>query len=422
MTNASLIEYLPDPTLLLFGERTERANQAARDLLARHSLPPDLATMFGRDVAPLIARARREGSAEGLLPLQTGRDEPPVFRVAIRRMAATERFTVVLTDMSREFAWREQLASRNRELALLNDIGVALSASLDLDSLAQRIHEQAGRMLDNTDFCLALYDEASGLLSFPLRVVDRTPLPSLSPRPLGNGLIECVLRTGQPKLLNGDVRAHAEVLGFAVVGRPSTSWLGVPMLAESRAIGVISLQHFGNQARYDEHDVEVLTLIAGQAAAAVRNARLLTQARDAYRELSETQASLLEAERLRSITETVGGLNHEVNNPLAAIAGNAQLLLRDSGALPGGIEDKIRRILEAARRIQGVTAKMANLIHATSAPYPGDARILDVSRSLAREGFDASATGGAPGVTPGEPQGEPSEVPPVGPPKERPAA
>ena len=414
MTNASLIEYLPDPTLLLFGETTERANQAARELLVRHGLPPDLTAMMGRDVAPILARARREGNAEALLPLQTRLGEPPVFRVAIRRMGTSERFTVVLTDMSREFAWREQLASRNRELSLLNDIGTALSASLDLDSLAERIHEQAGRMLDTTDFCLALYDEPSGLLSFPLRVKDKAALPALAPRPLGNGLIEYVLRSGQPRLLNGDVRLEAEALGFAVIGRPSTSWLGAPMLAEGRAIGVISLQHFDGKLSYDEHDMEVLTLIAGQAAAAFLNARLLAQARDAYRELSETQASLLEAERLRSITETVGGLNHEVNNPLAAIAGNAQLLLRDSAALTEGVEDKVRRILEAAKRIQSVTAKMANLIHATSAPYPGEARILDVSRSLARDDYDAPAPGTAPGTTAGGP--------PVPPPGERPAA
>jgi len=405
MTDASLIEYLPDPTLLLFGDRTERANQAARELLVRHGLPPDLNVMLGRDVTPLLARARRDGSAEALLPLRTQRGEAPVFRVAIRRMASSERFTVVLTDMSHEFAWREQMNSRNRELSMLNDIGTRLSVSLDLDSLAHRIHEQAGRMLDTTDFCLALYDEGSGLLSFPLRVMDKVVLPPLTPRPLGNGLVESVLRSGVPRLLNGDVRAAAEAQGLAVIGRPSTSWLGAPMLAESRAIGVLSVQHFGDQGRYDEHDMEVLTLIAGQAAAAIRNAQLLAQARDAYRELSETQATRLEAERLRGITETVGGLNHEVNNPLAAIAGNAQLLLRDPGVLPEGVEDKARRILEAARRIQSVTARMANLIHATSAPYPGDTRILDVSRSEAREGYDAAppddpATGAPPTARP----------------------
>jgi len=385
MTNAALIEFLPDPTLLLYRGQVERANQAARELFARHGLPADPAALFGEDFTPLLARARRGGEAERLLPLQTGKSDPPVFRVAIRRMGSTERFTLVLTDMSHEFAWREQLSSRNRELALLNDIGAALSASLDLESLAHRIYVQAGRMMDTANCCVALYDERTGLLSFPVRVEDGRPMPDLMARPLGNGLIEHVLRSGQPRLIDGDVGRQASLEGLEVIGRAATSWLGVPMLAEGKAIGVIALQHLDGTAHYDDHDVEVLTLIAGQAAAAIRNARLLAQARDAYRELSETQAKMLEAERLRSITETVGGLNHEVNNPLAAIAGNAQLLLRDPTALPDGVEEKVRRILEAARRIQSVTAKMANLIRATSMPYPGDHQILDVSRSLARE-------------------------------------
>lgn len=408
MTDASLIEFLPDPTLLVVGERVERANRAARDLVARHGLPSDPAALFGSEVAPLLARARTHGEAERLLPLLTGKADAPVFRVAIRRMEEVERCVVVLTDMSHEFAWREQLALRNRELALLNEIGTALSASLDLESLAHRIRVQVGRMLDNSNCCVALFDDQSGLLSFPVRVEDSLPLPDLKPRPLGNGLIEQVLRSGQPRLINGDVRQEVSGEGLEVVGRPATSWLGVPMLAEGKAIGVIALQHLRDTAQFDDHDVEVLTLIAGQAAAAIQNARLLAQARDAYRELSETQARMLEAERLRSITETVGGLNHEVNNPLAAIAGNAQLLLRDPAALPPGVEDKVRRILEAARRIQGVTGKMANLIRATSTAYPGDQRILDVSRSLVREDYTAPAAADdgrepAPGLPAGAP-------------------
>jgi hypothetical protein len=98
--------------------------------------------LFGKDAAPLLDRARREGWAVSFLPLRTQMRPAPVFRVAVRRVRATERFLAVLTDMSRELAWREQLASRNRELAVLNDIGAALSSTPDLDALAERIYQQ----------------------------------------------------------------------------------------------------------------------------------------------------------------------------------------------------------------------------------------------------------------------------------------
>jgi K+-sensing histidine kinase KdpD len=391
MRDTELIDYLADPLLLLSSDgQTERANLAARDLATQLGLEPNLASLFGGDAEPLLDRARREDTAQGFLALQTSGEQQPVFRVAFRRVGDSERFTAVLTDMSEEFAWQEKLGARNRELAVLNDIGAALSSTLELDTLAVRIYEQAGRIMNTTNFYVALHDGENGTLSFPLRVENRQRLPDMPPRPMMNGLTEYVLRTQQPQLLNGDVLAEAATLGLAPLGRPARSWLGVPLLAEGRAIGVIVLQDHEGTGSYDEHDLEVLTLIAGQAAAAVRNARLLAQARSAYRELSDTHGSLLETERLRGVTETVGALNHEVNNPLTAIAGNAQLLLRQAGTLPAGAEDKVKRILEAARRIQNVTSKMANLIHATSMPYPGDGSILDVSRSLARPG-DADA-------------------------------
>jgi len=413
MTDAALIESMPDPVLVLMGgAQTERPNKAARDLASLHGLKPDLTAMFGKEAAALLLRARRDGMAHGFLPLRTHVTPAPVFRVAVRPLGPTERFLVVLTDMSREVAWREQLGARNRELAVLNEIGFELSSLIDLDNLAVRIYEQASRIMNTDNFYVAMHDAEAGTLSFPLRVENHQKLPDMAPRPLANGLTERVLRTGQPLLINGDVLAQARELGLTPVGRAARSWLGVPLLAESRAIGVIVLQDHEGTGSYDEHDLEVLTLIGGQAAAAIRNARLLSAAREAVRELSETQATLLQAERLRGVTETVGALNHEVNNPLAAIAGNAQLLLRQAEVLPEGVEEKVRSILEAARRIQAVTSKMANLIHATSMPYPGDDRILDVSRSLAREGPEGALPDEIPRDAPRADRGTGSGPPP----------
>lgn len=91
----------------------------------------------------------------------------------------------------------------------------------------------------------------------------------------------------------------------------------------------------------------------------------------------------LRAERLRGVTETVGALNHEVNNPLATIVGTSQLLLRRDD-LEEATRPRVDRILEAAQRIQSVTSRMASIIQATSRPYPGQDTRLDVRGSLAR--------------------------------------
>src|SRR5206468_5596916 len=148
---------------------------------------------------------------------------------------------------------------------------------------------------------------------------------------------------------------------------------------------VIGLQDFEASNAFDQHDLEVLTIIAAQAAAGIKNARSIAAERHAFREVADAQLRMLETERLRGVTETVGALNHEVNNPLAAIVGNSQLLLRKAELLPGAAVQKIEAIHEAAKRIQRVTAKMATLIQACSISYPGEQSIIDVHNSVGAE-------------------------------------
>ena len=136
---------------------------------------------------------------------------------------------------------------------------------------------------------------------------------------------------------------------------------------------------------FNEHHLEILSVVATQAAAAITNVYLLEAERRTYRELAEAQSRLLESERLRGVTETVGALNHEINNPLAAIAGNAQLLLKRKDELKKDSTQKVEAILEATRRIQRVTGKMATLIQATTIPYPGKQEIIDVENSISSQ-------------------------------------
>jgi signal transduction histidine kinase len=86
-----------------------------------------------------------------------------------------------------------------------------------------------------------------------------------------------------------------------------------------------------------------------------------------------------------AITETSIAANHEINNPLFAILGQAQLLLRKYNEKD---EDTIRRlktIEESALRIACVTKKLANLADPVVKEYSGlAAKMIDVDRSTSR--------------------------------------
>jgi GAF domain-containing protein len=111
----------------------------------------------------------------------------------------------------------------------------------------------------------------------------------------GNGVTEYILRSRQPLLISGNMEEKAVQLGFESIGKPSKSWLGVPMVAGNEAIGVIAVQSFDEEGVYGDHHLDLLTAVARQAAGAVENARLIAQ----------TQARARQEQILREITARV---------------------------------------------------------------------------------------------------------------------
>ncbi|MEO5987338.1 MAG: GAF domain-containing protein [Candidatus Eisenbacteria bacterium] len=387
--DTSVLERLPEPVLLLSARgETLFANRAFLDLANTFGAAPQLGALFGPPANVAVGEARRNGSANAFLPLVVGDDLSKGYRLTIGGGEADGTLAVQLTDLSDEVEWRHQLFLRNSELSVLSAIGAALSATLEMDMLARRIWEQTGRIMDHSNFFFALHDRESESIRFPIWVRDGQILSEEHSRPLQGGVTEHIIATGEPLLLNDDVAGQLEELGIAHIGPECLSFLGVPIVTDGETVGVLALQDPRTAGRYGKHELGVLSIVATQAGAAVRNARLFDATRRAYEELSATQAKLLEAERLRGVTETVGALNHEVNNPLATIVGTAQLLLRRDD-LDADTRPRVDRMLEAAKRIQAVTSRMALIIQATSRPYPGQDTILDVRGSLAR--LDAAA-------------------------------
>ncbi|MBN1485546.1 MAG: GAF domain-containing protein [Chloroflexia bacterium] len=183
--------------------------------------------------------------------------------------ALADRASVAIEN-ARLFAERER---RLTELAVLNEIGQAINSALSPEQVLQTIYEQTGRLMDTTHFSLALHEPEQEEVSFLLYVQDgqvRTPWS----RRQGNGLNEYILRTRQPLLIAERVQETIQSLELDVIGRPASSWLGVPIIAEDLAIGVIAVQSTGPETTYDVQDLESLCAIANQAAIAITNARL----------------------------------------------------------------------------------------------------------------------------------------------------
>jgi diguanylate cyclase (GGDEF)-like protein/putative nucleotidyltransferase with HDIG domain len=176
-----------------------------------------------------------------------------------------------------------QTARRSDELRILNDIGRALSSTLDLDTLLERIYSEMRRVLDVGSFFIAFYHPKAREVRYEIEFDEGERCPKRS-RAAGNHLIEYVVRTGQPLLVRSLFEQETERLGFVSV-RPLGSICAVPLILYDRPVGVMAV-HSNKEHVFDEGHVEFLRILASEACIAMENARLFAEEQKKSRQLT----------------------------------------------------------------------------------------------------------------------------------------
>lgn len=200
---------------------------------------------------------------------------------------------------------RADVRRRTDEMSAIYSIGIAINLSPKLDEMLRLIYAQIGQIIDFSAFFIALYDEATDHICFEL-AIDRGKVVNKPGRQLheGGGLIEWIISNRKPFLVRDWAQEKDRLPGLAdVVGDPVRSWLGVPLVAKEKAVGVISLQSY-EPNRFDQGHQHLLFAISDQVAMAIDNARLYEATRkralqlEAIRGVNQRIVSILDLDEL----------------------------------------------------------------------------------------------------------------------------
>lgn len=253
-------------------------NSSGRSLYPNYQRDNNLVSFMG---VPVIYR----GQVLGVLSVMTSyRREFTLDEQELLSGLADQAGTALQT--ARLFEEREQ---RIHELSTISTISTAVNATLDIQELLEQLHRGIGEVIDVSTSLIGIYDDQRNTLSFPV-AYDRGRPVELSAGPLQHGVNGWVIRTAQPLLLRSaeegrqmglemDLGQHTEE------GIIEESFLVAPIIFGGRVLGVINIQSYEQRA-FDANDLRFLTTASNQAAVALNNARLFSEARQRATEMT----------------------------------------------------------------------------------------------------------------------------------------
>jgi phosphoserine phosphatase RsbU/P len=215
-------------------------------------------------VVPLLHKSRPIGA---LNVLSHKRDQFTMHDVAILRQFAAHVAVALVNARLFERSRRDAEAFET-----LAEIARDVTSVLDLDELFTRIAQLAKRVIDYRTFGILLLNDSGELeMQLALQYGEKVQVPRVR---LGEGLVGYAALHREAVLVS-DVSTDPRYIKLVPDVR---SELAIPMLLKDRCIGVVDLESPELDA-FSKRDVEILSLLASQAAVAIENARLYEEVR-----------------------------------------------------------------------------------------------------------------------------------------------
>jgi signal transduction histidine kinase len=272
-----------------------------------------------------------------------------VYGSTARRRARELREQQVVTERTLRETEAANAAFKGRlaELTTLNELGVAISSTLELDALIDVSLESIVRHLRFDRAVILLLDRERGVLTHGRTVGAAPELATIiagleTPIDVEESLLGQLARADGPMLFE-DVdddpfepnRQLAEALGVS-------SFLGTPLVTKSTTVGVLAVDNRLSGRDVSPNDGPLLYTLGSLIAGAIENARLYAeveaQKAELERRVAQRTAALAgaieEAQAARAVAEAasatksqfLSNVSHELRTPLTSVIGFTKLV------------------------------------------------------------------------------------------------
>jgi diguanylate cyclase (GGDEF)-like protein/PAS domain S-box-containing protein len=221
---------------------------------------------------PLIS----QGKILGMLALDS--HQPGHFLEEDEKAAlAFANQVVVAIENSRLYSEAQR---RITELSILNEIAQSLSTPLEMKDFLELVYQQVNRFIKARNFFVASFDQDEDIWEcIFLRDEHEEDIENWPRYKSDHGATGYVIQSRKPLRVcnDADYEVFRKAANRQILGAPSKSWMGVPLIVGGKVVGVMVAQSYEFENYFSEEDLSLFAIIAPQVAAAFENARLFSR-------------------------------------------------------------------------------------------------------------------------------------------------
>jgi PAS domain S-box-containing protein len=267
-----------------------------------------------------------------------------------------QRYQGFVLDTTEKRRAEDEMRRRNRELNALNAMAVVAAQSFDLDEILNLTLRQVVTLFGAESGTVYLSDTDTPTYR---RRAAWGPRSRDKGRPaeilFSEGFGDLVMRS-RAEVITTEYMPHlpANVAEFLRL-EADRSWIWVLFWGKDSPVGIMGLCNYAGY-EYTSNDENLLVAISRQLATTIEKVRLYEETCRAYEDLRRTQEQLLQSEKMSAVGQLIAGVAHELNNPLTAILGYAQLL--ESEGLSERANDYVTKLFKQAQRTHRVVQNL----------------------------------------------------------------
>lgn len=258
---------------------------------------------------------------------------------------------VIMRDISQE----KRMARQNE--AILR-ISLALPEYPDLEDLLDYISNEVKRLMDTEGALVIMLDEQKNELFFMGAAYDDSDTEKRVKEvrfAMDELMAGRVIRSGEPVIVEDASDQQIFPDRDKKLGYRTRNFAEAPIKSNERIIGVLAALN-KREGRFDQTDIELLSMIAGTVGLSIENARYSGELKKAYQEVSSLN---------RAKDKVINHLSHELKTPISVLSGSLNVLEKKLSALKDlSWTPTMKRVRRNLERITDIQEEVDDIVRA----------------------------------------------------------